>query len=90
LFSFALDRDVYIQQVSILFRRQCLRDSLDSFESFGPFPSDMHDIPIFSGWSTRTRMSILIAYLESSRKTKSDDYDIIDMQAHSNFCSVYF
>jgi hypothetical protein len=35
-------------------------------------------------------MSILIADLESSEKNESDEYAIIDMQAHSIFSSVYF
>jgi hypothetical protein len=35
-------------------------------------------------------MSILIAYLESSQKIESDEYDIIDMRGHSIFSSVYF
>jgi hypothetical protein len=36
------------------------------------------------------RMSILITYLDSSRKIESDEYDTIDMQAHFIFSSVYF
>jgi hypothetical protein len=36
------------------------------------------------------RMSILIAYLESSRKIEFNGYDIIGMRALSIFCSVYF
>jgi hypothetical protein len=63
---------------------------LETFESFGPFLGDMHDISIFSRWSTRARMSIMIVDLESSQKIESDEYDIIDMRAYSIFSSVYF
>jgi hypothetical protein len=35
-------------------------------------------------------MSILIIYLESSRKIESDEYDIINMQLDSIFRGVYF
>jgi hypothetical protein len=34
LVSFAFERDVYIQQVSLLFRRHGLSKSLDSLEQF--------------------------------------------------------
>jgi len=57
----------------------CIIDSLRHFESFGPFSGEMCNIFIFSRWSTKARMSILITDLESSRKTESDEYDIIDM-----------
>jgi len=60
------------------------------FESFGPFPGDMHDISTFSKWSTKARMFIIIAYLDSSRKIESDEYATINMQAHYIFSSVYF
>jgi hypothetical protein len=40
--------------------------SLRHSDSFGPVPGDMDEVPIFSRWSTRARMKILIAYLESS------------------------
>jgi hypothetical protein len=64
--------------------------SLHDSELDGTFPGDMHDISIFSKWSTRARMLILIANSKSSQKTEFDEYDIIDMQAHSIFGSVYF
>jgi hypothetical protein len=34
-------------------------------------------------------MSILIAYLKSSQRIKSDEYDIIDMMRDSIFCSLF-
>jgi hypothetical protein len=54
------------------------------------FWDDLSTFSIFSRWSTRAHVSILIAYLESSQKIESDEYDIIDMQQHSISSSVYF
>jgi hypothetical protein len=55
-----------------------------------PFWDDLSQIYIFSKLSAKARMSIMIADLESSQKTESDEYDIIDMQAHSILSNVYF
>jgi hypothetical protein len=54
-----------------------------------PFWDDLSHISIFSRLSTKACMSILIVDLESSRKTESNEYDIIDMRAHSIFSSLF-
>jgi hypothetical protein len=44
-----------------------------------PISGNMQGLTIFSRWISKPCMSILITYLESSRKIKSDEYDVIDM-----------
>jgi hypothetical protein len=61
--------------------------SLQKIKSDEPISSDMQGLTIFSRWSSRPCMSILIAYLESPRRIESDEYDIIDMRRDSIFNS---
>jgi hypothetical protein len=53
--------------------------SLGQSESIGPFLGRHVNFSIFSRWTTRAHMSILITYLEFAWKIKFDEYDIIDM-----------
>jgi len=50
--------------------------SLQDSKSDEPLLDDMGDISIFSMGC----MLVLIAYLDSSLKIKSDEYDIVDMR----------
>jgi hypothetical protein len=50
--------------------------SLQDFESDEPLLDDIRDISIFSMGC----MLVLIAYLDSSLKIESDEYDLVDMQ----------
>jgi len=49
------------------------------------FSEIMQVLSILSKLSSRARMSILIAYLESSQKIEYDKYDIIDIRRDSIF-----
>jgi hypothetical protein len=54
-------------------------ESLRAHDSNEPFPDDMQVVTIFSRWSFGPQMMILITYLDSSLKIKSDEYILIDM-----------